>query len=289
MLRNKRWILFLPVMALMPWLTTDVLADEAWLDAGWKQLERGFLIRAVETWQRGVDSLPDDRVLLVLGIFKELQSAIKLTGDIGQHDLAFTIQGNIRGISGYYVLTAHSAPADKAERRKQFAALIQRLGARQNLHGYAAKRFKRVKTELSGRGSGSPEAAPLIQPKHPSGAKTGFKPVAPKGRPNRNAHRKLKSSGSVTEQWRLRGDRTLRENLQQLTSTHGWRLVWDIQTDYAVGASAEIKGSIKQIVRKIVDAYRARGVLLKIIWFQGNRVMQVQRAEASKRLGEAGA
>jgi len=88
--------------------------------------------------------------------------------------------------------------------------------------------------------------------------------------------------------WTLDGGRSLKTNLQDLSERSGWHLVWEIKNDFQVGVSSALKGSFYEITKQIVDAYKSRGVLLKVVWFKGNKVMVVRLVNARNTLVEAG-
>jgi len=96
-----------------------------------------------------------------------------------------------------------------------------------------------------------------------------------------------KTAADQLRHWTLNGKRSLKENLIDLTERHQWKLVWEIPSDYQVGVNVALSGNLDQMVAQIVEAYAMRGVLLKITWFNGNKVMLVQRVYSENELVEA--
>ena len=86
--------------------------------------------------------------------------------------------------------------------------------------------------------------------------------------------------------WVLSGKKSLKENIEPLLNSHGWKLAWEIDHDFQVGMDAGVAGGITEIFEKIVDAYFKRGIFLKLTWFDGNRVLLVQQVFAEHEMRE---
>jgi len=84
--------------------------------------------------------------------------------------------------------------------------------------------------------------------------------------------------------WKLDGSKTLKSNLDRWLTVSGWKLAWEIDHDFQVGADAELSCTIDEAVERVVAAYRSKGVLFKVTWYEGNRILQIGQMHAENEL-----
>jgi len=402
-------------------------AELNWIDEGWNQLEQKHQNKAIDAWQRGVDSIADDYLLIQLGVYMRRSEALDMLKRAGRQEQAIVLRAPFKGRTGYYVLSPRTVASNAVIRHQQLASLREAIGATEYLYGNGAHKFKHGKSKSLSEvvsfgqvkeGPGILDAAPrsftmrsfilhdntLIsdeaiqaqikpflgpgktrkdmvaagkainklyrsrgyrlsaikmpvevrdseipvfivespQSRHAAAAEKAAaeqavaekaaaeQAVAEKAAVEQAATEKAAVEQAVAEKaaveqaaaekaaaeqaaaeketaeqaatektaaeqaaaerarhWTLNGARSLKENLMDLARRNQWSLKWEVPNDYQVGVNVDLVGSIDEIVAQIVNAYAMRNVLLKVTWFNGNKVLLVQRVYSRNDLVEA--
>ena len=70
-------------------------------------------------------------------------------------------------------------------------------------------------------------------------------------------------------------DKTLKAALTRWAEAAGWQLVWELPIDYAVSARTEIKGTFTTAVEAIAASMSTADTPMKVIFYDGNRVLRI--------------
>jgi len=115
---------------------------DAWLERGWQQIYQHQYRQALQTWQKGINQQPDERLFPALGVYAEFGNALNQLKRIGEKHKAFIAQKRQRNSLLFYVLSARKTPYQRDARNKQLADLIQAAGTNPPLLANAARHFK---------------------------------------------------------------------------------------------------------------------------------------------------
>ena len=118
------------------------ISTTRWIKDGWQHNENHAYGDALLSWQRGLNSLPDNQLLATLGAFSQLGNAINRLKKIGHDHNAFIIRSNMNGRDIYYVLSARQVPADIYERQEKLETLKEAAGIAGFLLACESKKFK---------------------------------------------------------------------------------------------------------------------------------------------------
>lgn len=79
----------------------------------------------------------------------------------------------------------------------------------------------------------------------------------------------------VTEVWTINtSDGTLRNALVRLATAAGWQLSWELESDIAISATAQVEGNFEGLIAAVAEA---TGVQFRI--YRGNRVVVARDRE----------
>jgi hypothetical protein len=70
-------------------------------------------------------------------------------------------------------------------------------------------------------------------------------------------------------------DKSLRATLARWAESAGWQLAWEMGVDYPVSTGASLGGSFEEAVIAIVKAMEQAETPMKVIFYQGNRVVRI--------------
>jgi len=140
------WIALLFLSACLLSAEARAAVSDPWVDAGWRTLEQNGgseqqkLSAAIGLWQRGVDQLPPDQVLLSpIGLFSSSIKALRGAQRLGPALRGIVLKGHYHGTIRYFVLAV--PPAGGLEPfRAHFEQLIS--GGQRRVYGWEASRFQ---------------------------------------------------------------------------------------------------------------------------------------------------
>lgn len=85
----------------------------------------------------------------------------------------------------------------------------------------------------------------------------------------------LPAAPAVSE-WRIEpSDRTVKDAMARWAKEAGWQFIWDVPTDYAVDASATVRGTLEDALHAVVQALQRSQVPIQVILYKGNKVLRV--------------
>lgn len=270
-------------------------ATLAWVENGWSALDQSRDKQAIAIWQTGVNALHDNDLLYVLGVFRNIDSAINVARKVAlpDHLDIILLERPFKGKRAYFVLNINILSDDGSMSQKDLADMQETIGSKEHLHAEPALKYKaEVPAEWARSQPDSLAQAAeksgvtvseyqmdvqMADESHLSAVKEAVRPdVLQAGILQSNAH-----AG-----WMLSGRKSLKENIEPLLKTHGWKLAWEIEHDFRVGMDARLSGGVFGILEQIVDAYFKRGIFLKLTWFDGNRVLLIQQVFAEHEMQE---
>lgn len=115
-------------------------SGEAWLAAGRKALKKDGLLSATAIWEEGLRTLPDHRIVLLVGSFRDPQYAKTVFRLAGQKYSVLIVRGKSEGVQAYYVL---SAPlAEDLEKARSY--IKKKLGLKVVKGNWAVKLIERI-------------------------------------------------------------------------------------------------------------------------------------------------
>ena len=126
-----------------------LIVSSVWVEQGWQQLDDNNINNALAIWQAGVNSLPSDQLLAMLGVFSNLPGAIIRLKTAGQGEKAIILQSVFKGKKAFYVMSVQHVPADKSTRRKKLASLYKAIDASETIYANEAKKFQTGKVALT--------------------------------------------------------------------------------------------------------------------------------------------
>lgn len=112
-----------------------------WLTRGWQQLDSYDVNQALQTWQIGLNDLPDNRLLVSLGVFAKQENAVAKVKQIGRQQQLFIAIRHI-GKPLYYVLSMRDVPTDFESRQTSLAGLKKAAHISSRLLALASVNFK---------------------------------------------------------------------------------------------------------------------------------------------------
>jgi len=115
----------------------------SWIDEGWNELTNRNRSEALNTWQSGVNNLPDKQLLIYIGVYRRLKDAIRMGQRAGhKQQQVIIVKKDFKGAPGYYVLSAQSVPHNTQARRQKLSTLRETIHASGWLYGNDAKKYK---------------------------------------------------------------------------------------------------------------------------------------------------
>ncbi len=116
-------------MAFAIWLCLplSVLANE-WIDSGWQHINAGQYIKALETWQQGINQLDDKRLLASVGVYAHFPYAIAQLKQVGPDFGALIVRRILNDRLLYFVLSTRHVSANRSKRQLALADLKQAAG-----------------------------------------------------------------------------------------------------------------------------------------------------------------
>ncbi len=112
-----------------------------WLIRGWQQLDSYDVDQALQTWQIGLNDLPDNRLLVSLGVFAKQENAVAKIKQIGRRQQLLIAIRHI-GKPLYYVLSMRDVPTDTESRQASLADLKKAAHINSRLLALASVNFK---------------------------------------------------------------------------------------------------------------------------------------------------
>lgn len=117
-------------------------ASIEWIKEGWFHFNISSYADALLIWQRGLNQMPDERLLATLGAFSQLGNALNQLQNIGSEHHAFIIRSNMNGREIFYVLSASNIDSDIYVRQEKLASLKRAAGISKLLLAIESKKFK---------------------------------------------------------------------------------------------------------------------------------------------------
>lgn len=85
----------------------------------------------------------------------------------------------------------------------------------------------------------------------------------------------------VEEVWSVSEGQNLSDALAGWSQRAGWKLIWEADTDFRLGASAEFSGTFDRAASSLIAAFGRSKPRLRANFYEGNKVLRVwiERAE----------
>lgn len=92
------------------------------------------------------------------------------------------------------------------------------------------------------------------------------------------------SASASNDTWEVSTkDKTLRVSLTRWVSLAGWQLVWDIDRDFNVDASATINGSFKDAVTDLVTSLSSSDYPVRAVFYEKSKTLRIVKYTAGFR------
>ncbi|OIO75265.1 MAG: hypothetical protein AUJ57_00475 [Zetaproteobacteria bacterium CG1_02_53_45] len=263
----------------------------AWVGTGWGELDQGREKQAVEIWQAGVNALKDNDLLYVLGVFRNLDSAVNTGRKVEKEYDVILLEKPFKGERAYFVMKVNVRADEGSLSPAAMAELQNAIGSNARLYFEEAGKYKTVAPVAPVDSDPMPEAGLAGQSAVTASAQAekpsnDVEPAEQQEPAATEPHRAEVVQANQNTGWMLIGSKTLKENIEPLLNSNGWKLVWEIKHDFRVGMDARLSGDVSEILEKIVDAYFKRGIFLKLTWFDGNHVLLIQQVFAEHEMRE---
>ena len=88
-------------------------------------------------------------------------------------------------------------------------------------------------------------------------------------------------NNTFEEVWSVSEGQNLSDALGGWAQRAGWKLIWEADTDFRLGASGEFSGSFDRAASTLITAYGRSKPRLRANFYEGNKVLRVwiERAE----------
>jgi len=106
----------------------STVQQAGWFRHGWDQLVNTQYQSALDVWQQGVNSMPDEQLLIALGAFQQRSNALDMIERAGPHSGVLMLQIRSNGKPVYDVLSVIDLSADIRARQVQLATLKKAAG-----------------------------------------------------------------------------------------------------------------------------------------------------------------
>jgi hypothetical protein len=91
----------------------------------------------------------------------------------------------------------------------------------------------------------------------------------------------LSDYNTLEEVWSVSEGQNLSDALAGWAQRAGWKLIWEADTDFRLGASGEFSGSFDRAASTLITAFGRSKPRLRANFYEGNKVLRVwiERAE----------